>query len=61
MSFPDPMDQDEAGKRVVFMATNDRYSVLEGGFVPVPDGLEVAKKSDGGIFLVNPQGESTDN
>ncbi|KAF7328187.1 Dehydrogenase/reductase SDR family member 12 [Mycena venus] len=40
-----PMSQDEAGR---------------GGLVPVPQGLEVAK-SGGGIFLIDPQGESTDN
>lgn len=55
------MDQDEAGKRVVFFATSDRYFVLNGGFVPIPKGLQVAKKSGGGIFLVNPLGESSDN
>ncbi|KPM41400.1 hypothetical protein AK830_g5182 [Neonectria ditissima] len=48
----------EAGARTLFLATSDRYAV-NGGLVPVPEGLEVAKKSDGGIFLVDPQGEST--
>ncbi|KUJ09949.1 short-chain dehydrogenase/reductase [Mollisia scopiformis] len=60
MSFPNPMSQEEAGERAVFFTTSDRYAVQE-GLLPVPAGLEVAKKSGGGIFLLNPQGESTDN
>ncbi|EXJ79099.1 hypothetical protein A1O3_08600 [Capronia epimyces CBS 606.96] len=72
MSPPDQMALDEAGARAVFLATNDRYAVQvdtqEGGggggppgLVPVPDGLEVAKTSAGGIFLIDPLGEPTDN
>lgn len=57
---PNQMSVEEAGARGVFLATSDRYSV-QGGLVPLPEGLEVAKKSGGGIFLIDPQGESTDN
>jgi len=61
MSPPNQMDQEEAGERALFLATSDRYAVEKGGLVPVPEGLGVAKISGGGIFLINPQGESTDN
>ncbi|MCJ1384399.1 hypothetical protein MMC17_007515 [Xylographa soralifera] len=61
MSQANPMRQEEAGARAVFLATSDRYAVQGGGLVPVPEGLGVVKKSGGGIFLVDPQGESTDN
>ena len=54
------MSQEESGERAVFLTTSDRYAVQE-GLVPVPEGLGVAEKSGGGIFLVDPQGESTDN
>jgi hypothetical protein len=57
---PNPTSADEAGQRALFLATNDRYAV-HGGLVPVPIGLSVAKKSGGGIFLVDPQGESADS
>jgi NAD(P)-dependent dehydrogenase (short-subunit alcohol dehydrogenase family) len=60
MAPPNQMSQEEAGARALFLATNDRYAV-EGGLVPVPQGLKVAKTSGGGIFLVNPQGEVTNN
>ena len=60
MSPSSPRSQGEAGERALFLATNDRYAV-HGGLVPVPEGLEVVKRSGGGIFLVDPQGESTDN
>jgi NAD(P)-dependent dehydrogenase (short-subunit alcohol dehydrogenase family) len=61
MSPPNQMSVDEAGARALFLATNDRYAVQGGGLVPVPEGLSEAKKSGGGIFLINPQCESTDN
>ncbi|KAF4635675.1 hypothetical protein G7Y89_g2408 [Cudoniella acicularis] len=62
MSPPNPMSQEEGGARALFLATSDRYTVPGGGgLVPKPDGLEVAKKSGGGIFLIDPLGESTDN
>ncbi|KAF9769013.1 hypothetical protein IL306_013627 [Fusarium sp. DS 682] len=54
------MSQEEAGARALFLATNDRYSVY-GSLVPVPESLEKTKRSGGGIFLINPMGESTDN
>ncbi|KAF4333345.1 short-chain dehydrogenase reductase [Fusarium beomiforme] len=54
------MSQEEAGARALFLATSDRYSV-HGSLVPVPESLENPKKSGGGIFLINPVGESTDN
>lgn len=60
MSPPNQMSQDEAGARALFLATNDRYSV-KGGLVSIPEGLEAAKKTGGGVFIVDPEGESTDN
>ena len=54
------MSQDEGGARAVFLTTSDRYSV-QGGLIPVPDGLEPVKRSTGGVFLVGPEGEGTDN
>ncbi|KAJ5655733.1 hypothetical protein N7507_007683 [Penicillium longicatenatum] len=60
MSPPNPTSADEAGQRALFLATNDRYSV-HGGLVPMPIGLSVSKRSGGGIFLVDPEGESADN
>ncbi|KAK7428173.1 hypothetical protein QQZ08_005239 [Neonectria magnoliae] len=59
-AWPNPMAQEEAGARALFLATSDRYAV-NGGLLPVPEGLEVAKKSGGGIFLVDPKGENTGN
>jgi NAD(P)-dependent dehydrogenase (short-subunit alcohol dehydrogenase family) len=59
-SPPDQMRVEESGERALFLATSDRYAAQE-GLVPVPEGLKVAQKSGGGIFLVNPHGESTDN
>ncbi|RSL69737.1 hypothetical protein CEP54_002104 [Fusarium duplospermum] len=60
MSPPNQMSQDEGGARALFLATNDRYSV-KGGLVPISEGLEAAKKTGGGVFIVNSEGESTDN
>ncbi|EXJ86141.1 hypothetical protein A1O1_06511 [Capronia coronata CBS 617.96] len=61
MSPPNPMSMEETGARALFLATNDRYAVQPGGLVSVPEGLEVAKRSGGGIFLVDPLGEETNN
>lgn len=61
MSPPNPMSQEDAGAGFVFLATSDRYAVQGGGLVPVPEELGVVKKSGGGIFLADPQGESADN
>ncbi|KAJ7349718.1 hypothetical protein DFH08DRAFT_996999 [Mycena albidolilacea] len=59
---PNQRSQDEGGTRGVFLATNDRYAVQgHGGLVPVPEGLGGVNKSGGGIFLVDADGESTDN
>ncbi|UPL03525.1 hypothetical protein LCI18_014459 [Fusarium solani-melongenae] len=60
MSPPNQMSQDESGARALFVATNDRYSV-QGGLVSIPEGFEAAKKTGGGIFIVDPEGESIDN
>lgn len=60
LEIGDPMSQDEGGARALFLATNDRFAVRS-GLVPVPAGLEVARKSGGGIFLVDPLGEIVDN
>lgn len=57
---PYTMPVDESGARGLFYATSDRYAV-KNGLVPVPEGLEAAKTSGGGIFLLDPQGEVTDN
>jgi hypothetical protein len=54
------MSVEEAGAHALFLATSDLYAV-QGGLVPMPDGLEMLEKSGGGIFLVTPLGESTDN
>jgi NAD(P)-dependent dehydrogenase (short-subunit alcohol dehydrogenase family) len=59
-TYPDVMSADESGVRGLFYATSDRYAV-KSGLVPVPEGLEVVKTSGGGIFLLDPQGEATDN
>lgn len=61
MSPPNQMSQEEAGARALFLATNDRYAVQRGALLPVPEGLEVAKSSAGGVFLVDPLGEETNN
>ena len=61
MSASGATSQEEAGERGLFLTTSDRYAVKEGGLVSVPDGLEVAKMSGGGIFLVDPRCDSSDN
>jgi hypothetical protein len=40
------MSQEEGGARAVLLATSDRYAV-QGGLVPVPEGLGVVEKSGG--------------
>ncbi|KAG8167825.1 hypothetical protein KVR01_003514 [Diaporthe batatas] len=60
MSPPNQMSQVESGARGLFLATSDRYGVRS-GLVPTPQGLNAAQKSGGGIFLVDPLGETTDN
>ncbi|KAM0433436.1 hypothetical protein ACHAPT_004316 [Fusarium lateritium] len=60
MSPPNEMSQEEGGARALFLATNDRYSV-QGGLVPTPEGIKAANKTGGGIFLVDAEGETTDN
>lgn len=59
---PDEMNEAESGSRGLFLATNDRYAVKDGrGLVPLPAGLEPVSTSGGGVFLVDPNGEATDN
>jgi NAD(P)-dependent dehydrogenase (short-subunit alcohol dehydrogenase family) len=55
------MIQDEAGARGLFYATSDRFAVDGGStsFVPTPGGLQPVKKSGGGIFFLDPIGESS--
>ena len=53
------MSQDEGGARVVFLATSDRYFV-RGGLLSSSNELQPVKKSGGGVFLIGPEGESTD-
>ncbi|KAK9414954.1 putative NAD(P)-binding domain-containing protein [Seiridium unicorne] len=59
MNIPDPMSQEESGARALFLATSDRYAVQK-GLVAVPEGVEMAEKTRGGIFLVGPLGETID-
>lgn len=59
---PHEMSEAEAGARGLFLATSDRYATKDGaGLVPLLPGLEAAKTSGGGVFLVDPEGETTDN
>lgn len=48
----------EAGSRALFYATSDRYSV-NGGSVPLIEGVEKSPKSEGGIFLSNEKSETS--
>lgn len=57
---PGARDEDEAGAICLFISTNDRYAI-DGGLVPIPEGLSTAKRSGGGIFILDPDGETTDN
>lgn len=50
----------EAGKRSLFTATSARYSVDE-GVVPVEGGVKKAERSQGGVFLLNENGESANS
>lgn len=64
MSGPqNPMSLWEAGARGLFLATSDRYASDPSGesLVPSPEGIPSAKKSGGGIFLVDPLGDSADS
>jgi NAD(P)-dependent dehydrogenase (short-subunit alcohol dehydrogenase family) len=62
MSGPqNPMSYQESGARGLFLATSDRFAGQEGGLVPPPEGLPPAKKSGGGIFLVDPLGDSANS
>lgn len=53
----------DAGARSLFHVTNARYTVptRQGLSVPIPEGLETAKQSGGGVFLVTDKSESADN
>ncbi|GKT56547.1 hypothetical protein ColTof4_08909 [Colletotrichum tofieldiae] len=62
IAVSEEMSVEEAGARGLFLATSDRYATKGGeGLVPVPEGLDAVKKSGGGIFLVDLQGEAIDN
>ncbi|KAH7021949.1 hypothetical protein EDB80DRAFT_693872 [Ilyonectria destructans] len=54
---------EDAGARSLFHATNARYTVTarESRSVPIPEGLERAKQSGGGVFLVSDKSESADS
>lgn len=54
---------EDAGARSLFHSTNARYTVPAGESrsVPIPEGLERAKQSGGGVFLVSNKSESADN
>ena len=52
MEPPNQMSVEEAGTRGLFLATSGRYDVEGNGAV---------QKSGGGIFSIDPLGESTDN
>lgn len=56
-----PMSLEEALTRAVFLATSDRYAFQGGGLVPVPEGLEVVKRSGWGFVLVDPLGENAND
>jgi NAD(P)-dependent dehydrogenase (short-subunit alcohol dehydrogenase family) len=59
---PHEMNEAESGSRGLFLATSDHYAVKDGrGLVPLPASLEPVVTSGGGVFLVNPDGEATDN
>lgn len=54
---------EDVGARALFYATNARYTVeaTESLSTPLPQDLEKATKSKGGVFLVNEKSESADN
>jgi hypothetical protein len=54
------MSVDEAGVRAFFYATNARYTVdaTEEQAAPIPSGLQKAKRSQGGVFLVGKDSEA---
>jgi hypothetical protein len=54
---------EDVAARALFYATNARYTVeeTESFADPVPQGLEKAKRSSGGVFLINEKSESADN
>ncbi|KEY64551.1 hypothetical protein S7711_03617 [Stachybotrys chartarum IBT 7711] len=54
---------EEVGARSLFYATNARYTVDATAplSTPIPDGLDKAVQSKGGVFLVDPKSESADS
>ena len=54
---------DDVAARALFYATNARYTVeeTEAAAVSIPEGLEKAKKSAGGVFLITEKSEPADN
>ncbi len=55
------MSTTEAGARGLFYATSARYSVDGRGLVPLSEGVEAAKRTEGRVFLVDAKGESAEN
>lgn len=51
---------DDAGARALFYLTSDRYSV-NGGIVPLAEGVEKSPKSEGNCFLSDEKSETADN
>ena len=58
---PNIMEEDESGAIGAYLATNGRYSVNPGAVLPSPEGLDAVAKTGGGIFIVDPRGESIEN
>ncbi|KAI1068826.1 hypothetical protein LB507_006304 [Fusarium sp. FIESC RH6] len=54
---------DDVAARALFYATNARYTVeeTEAAAVSIPEGLEKAKRSAGGVFLITEKSEPADN
>lgn len=53
-------DITEAGQRGLFTATSAQYSV-DDSIVPLAGDVQKAKRSKGGIFIINEHGEAADN
>lgn len=61
-AFLTPATTEDVAARVLFYATNERYSVVNGlPATPLPDGLPKAEKTKGLIFLVDASGHETGN
>lgn len=54
------LNAEDVGARVVFYATNERYSVVEGSAAtPLPPGSQKARRTKGKAFLVDAYGNET--